>query len=59
MYRDKNGKLVPYLDIVFPKLSLERIVIGKHLELETTIKVINILLQQTDYQNIDIVQSKY
>ena len=58
-YRDKNGKQVPYLDIVFPKLSLERIVIGKHLELETTIKVINILLQQTDYQNIDIVQSKY
>lgn len=58
-YRDKNGRQVPYLDIVFPKLSLERIVIGKHLELETTIKVINILLQQTDYQNIDIVQSKY
>ena len=58
-YRENNGKQVPYLDIVFPKLSLEGIVIGKHLELETTIKVINILLQQTDYQNIDIEQSKY
>ena len=58
-FHDKYGKQVPYLDIVFPKLSLEGILIGKQLNFETTEKVINILLQQTDYQKIDIEQSKY
>lgn len=60
-YRNCNGKQIPYLDVVLPKLSLEGIVIGKHLDLETTRKAVKILLQQADYQdmNIAIEQSKY
>ena len=58
-YRDNNGKQVPYLDIVFPKLSLEGILIGKQLNFETTEKTIKTLLQQTGYKNISVEQLMY
>lgn len=58
-YRDKNGRQVPYLDIVFPKLSLEGILIGKQFNFETTEKTIKTLLQQTGYKNISVEQLMY
>ena len=58
-YRDNNGKQVPYLDIVFPKLSLEGILIGKQLNFETTEKTIKTLLQQIGYKNISVEQLMY
>ena len=58
-YRNNNGKQVPYLDIVFPKLSLEGILIGKQLNFETTEKTIKTLLQQTGYKNISVEQLMY
>lgn len=58
-YCDNNGKQVPYLDIVFPKLSLEGILIGKQLNFETTEKTIKTLLQQIGYKNISVEQLMY
>ena len=58
-YRNYDGKQIPYLDIVLPKLSLKRIVIGKHLDFKATEGKIKTLLQQTDYQNISVDYSKY
>ena len=58
-YRNYDGKQIPYLDIVLPKLSLKRIVIGKHLDFKATKGKIKTLLQQTDYQNISVDYSKY
>lgn len=58
-YRNRNGKQIPYLDIVLPKSSLEEIVIGKHLDFKATEEKIQTLLQQTDNENISIDYSKY
>ena len=58
-FHDKYGKQVPYLDIVFPKLSLEGILIGKQLNFETTEKAIKTLLQQTGYKKISVEQLMY
>lgn len=57
--RESNGKKIYYLDILFPKLSLEGILIGKQLNFETTEKKIKNLLQETGYENISVEQLMY
>ena len=57
--RENNGKQIYYLDILFPKSSLEGILIGKQLNFETTEKTIKTLLQQTGYKNISVEQLMY
>ena len=57
--RENNGKQIYYLDILFPKSSLEGILIGKQLDLETTEEAIKTLLQQTGYKNIFVEQLMY
>lgn len=59
MYRENNGKQIPYLDIVFSKLSLEGILIGKRLNFEETKEAIRSLLLRTGYKNLSVEQSKY
>ncbi len=58
-YRENNGKQIPYMDIVFSKLSLEGILIGKRLNFEATEVAIRSLLQRTGYKNISVEQSNY
>ena len=57
--RENNGKQIYYLDILFPKSSLEGILIGKQLDFETTEEAIKTLLQQTGYKNISVEQLMY
>ena len=57
--RENNGKKIYYLDILFPKLSLEGILIGKQLNFDTTEKEIKKILQETGYKNISVEQLMY